>query len=718
MNEERNSAIREDYKTMTLHELRDKYGISLTQLGRIIQGIKKSYAHPCNNKLWLQERLDRYMTAREMALEAGVPMGTMNAWIRVMRHGYKRKPKEVTQVVEWQDTQEWFSEQYEAQRKGIPTIARAIGRSFGFVSDRLLKYGIQRRTLGEAMAKFRERPSLEWCQTHYVKLSWSISKCATSLDMSFDTMLQTLREYGIGLRSASEQHQGTLNEFYEKTHPEEVKQICAEIGRIAGKEYWITGDVEAKKKLQSDISSEIWSNPEKRQKASVVIAELCQQGKCNAKAAPFVTKNGIVLLLKSSWEVAIATFLDSCDQVQNWWYEEEIIPYLFEDIVHNFIVDFKVQWRSGLYSLIECKNEHLLESPKEQAKIEALRDLESENLDTIVVSDKNQIAALLKPYQSLVRWEGSLFDVPLRYLESPTLQQEAMFHEILGKVCPWPSISYSEDELKADLRRLYTENLGAYQKDGLKATASNGGGMPGKKIITHFQPHFWDVAPKGKSPLPVAFGNKAIIKKCLDISRSENESLSFERLLREVNFHFSKFGRTSHFAPGFTRSVIRHLGMSGKRMFDPCCGWGGRLIGAFLERCSYGGCDISPETIAGLQRISGFLRYECNLRNSSCLEVEWSDCDFIFTSPPFYDVEEYIGGSQPWQTCGTRYDWLEKFVGGFVEKIGRRVAALYLDSKTRDDFESIRKFDEVISIAHRRHARRKIEHEYLCIYKI
>ena len=138
------------------------------------------------------------------------------------------------------------------------------------------------------------------------------------------------------------------------------------------------------------------------------------------------------------------------------------------------------------------------------------------------------------------------------------------------------------------------------------------------------------------------------------------------------------------------------------------------MIAAWLEDCEYAGCELSPLTFGGLDNLSGYIGFNTNIHNKSCLEVEWPESDLIMTSPPFYDVEKYIGGDQPWQHC-TRQNWIDEFVVPFVAKINGR-CALYLDARTKDDYEMVRKFDKIIIVNNKRHPRQVSGVELLCIY--
>lgn len=722
---QRDALIVTDYQNGISYDvLMVSYNISKTQLYRILKESNVTLidrSHPCSRPEWIEPRLSAGMTERAMSAEAEVSHGTMKSWI--LRHkGTQSKRKVVDPIpvelpIGW-DTMEWFKQKYETEGLGAPSIAKLLGKKFGFVNHRLDKYGIQRRSIKQSMAKHRTRPTAEWLRDRYSNSMWSINKCAEEFGVSYDTILDALRDYGIEERTTTEQFAGALNPFFGKEHTAETKVMCAQIGSVAGKEYWTTGDIDAKRELASIIAKDCWSDPNRRQLASKRIAELCASGGCNSHTEIYYTKSGESLALCSSWESAVARFLDNCNC--NWRYQELIIPYEDDGIVKSFVVDFTVYWNDGLITHIETKNKHLLQKQKEQNKINALVEHGKRTGETIIViSDQSEILKLSGMVDRIVWRSANLFEVPKKYGDDSELSKEVLMHRIIDRVCPWIDPEFPDDEIGRDLLRLRDENLDSYQQNGqLRSTAPNGGGMPGRVITSQFFKHFWHASPKRSLKLPLAFDDPSIIYDCLKTSIKEKESLSFERLLREINFHYSKFGRVSLFAPGLARTIIRMFNVSGKRIFDPCCGWGGRLLGAYFEGCSYLGCDVSPLTHGCLHNLANRLNYSVDIQCNSCVDIEWPESDFILTSPPFYDVELYVGGDQAWRTVKSREDWIESFVKPFLAKVGKTPCALYLDKKTAEEFIALREPNQFIEVGNRRHSRRKSGFEYLVCYNV
>jgi len=112
------------------------------------------------------------------------------------------------------------------------------------------------------------------------------------------------------------------------------------------------------------------------------------------------------------------------------------------------------------------------------------------------------------------------------------------------------------------------------------------------------------------------------------------------------------------------------------RVLDPCHGWGGRLVGFLASKAvEYTGIDASPLTNEGVKKIAeDFLPYvegkkvELYAMPFEDFEVRQNYYDLVFTSPPYFDVEKYVGGEQ----SHTRYSNYDKWRDGFYTTLIRK----------------------------------------------
>jgi len=109
---------------------------------------------------------------------------------------------------------------------------------------------------------------------------------------------------------------------------------------------------------------------------------------------------------------------------------------------------------------------------------------------------------------------------------------------------------------------------------------------------------------------------------------------------------------------------------------DPCAGWGGRLLGIVSDNRQYIGFEPWKKTFKGLSKIQKILKIDnAKVTNSEfSSEKAPTQCDLIFTSPPYIDLEIY-GRSF------TKKDWfsLMKEIFRYAEKALKKDSYLILN---------------------------------------
>lgn len=114
------------------------------------------------------------------------------------------------------------------------------------------------------------------------------------------------------------------------------------------------------------------------------------------------------------------------------------------------------------------------------------------------------------------------------------------------------------------------------------------------------------------------------------------------------------------------RSLLDEFTQGGDVYYDPCMGWGMRLMCAAEKGLRYIGNDVNKDLVIKLNE----LRKDINTIKpfSSNLILQGSEIhlpaldnkvDFIFTSPPYFDLEQYNGANLEDSNYN---DWLEQFM--------------------------------------------------------
>lgn len=116
--------------------------------------------------------------------------------------------------------------------------------------------------------------------------------------------------------------------------------------------------------------------------------------------------------------------------------------------------------------------------------------------------------------------------------------------------------------------------------------------------------------------------------------------LTDRMLLRAFRISGLHMGYTS-FNSSLMRQVIEKYNV--KSVYDPCAGWGERMMSCGKLGVSYEGCDINSELFEGYEKlaklIDGFKPVLHN--NDSANQLVTGDADVIITCPPYKDIEVY-----------------------------------------------------------------------------
>ena len=116
--------------------------------------------------------------------------------------------------------------------------------------------------------------------------------------------------------------------------------------------------------------------------------------------------------------------------------------------------------------------------------------------------------------------------------------------------------------------------------------------------------------------------------------------LTDRMLLRSFRISGLHMGYTS-FNSSLMRQVIEKYNV--KSVYDPCAGWGERMMTCGKLGVSYEGCDINSELFEGYKKLYELIdRFKPFLHNNdSANQLVTGDADAIITCPPYKGIEVY-----------------------------------------------------------------------------
>ncbi len=124
------------------------------------------------------------------------------------------------------------------------------------------------------------------------------------------------------------------------------------------------------------------------------------------------------------------------------------------------------------------------------------------------------------------------------------------------------------------------------------------------------------------------------------------------------------------FRPAVARFVYERYCSPGDLVWDPCSGFGGRLLGAHAARVCYIGTDADEETAEGNSRLAQRLEARATVTAICAENFEPPRVKLVFTSPPYFDRERYSSSrNQSWRRHGTTLDvWIAGFLRPVIER--------------------------------------------------
>ncbi len=181
---------------------------------------------------------------------------------------------------------------------------------------------------------------------------------------------------------------------------------------------------------------------------------------------------------------------------------------------------------------------------------------------------------------------------------------------------------------------------------------------------THF-PHSWDVKCNGKNTPMEVYKSDELFMRAITKRLKRGTYVTDSGIRKELKTTTGAQS-VSNFRPSASRAIYDKYG--GKTVYDPSCGFGGRLLGAISSPVvkKYIGCEPSTKTFKGLQKIEKNLAedLEVELHNIGSEDFVLNEnVDLVFTSPPYFNTEIY--SKEETQSCikFTEYrDWLDGYL--------------------------------------------------------
>lgn len=224
--------------------------------------------------------------------------------------------------------------------------------------------------------------------------------------------------------------------------------------------------------------------------------------------------------------------------------------------------------------------------------------------------------------------------------------------------------SYSEEELFADWKKLFET----------KEFKTGAQFKPGMKLCQHFHPNFWTIQNDKGLSFADCWSNYELMDQVREWGLKGMSELWLSWVRRAV-YMSSGLPNSSFYRPHFSKQIIKQFSKKPEGLlFDPCAGWGGRMLGTVSAGWQYVSCEPNVETYNNLQKMVDFLRINDKVRLYN-IPVETFDfssisaVDVLLTSPPYFNLEVYNKDeNQSYNTFNTYETWRDNWLFPLIDK--------------------------------------------------
>ena len=262
----------------------------------------------------------------------------------------------------------------------------------------------------------------------------------------------------------------------------------------------------------------------------------------------------------------------------------------------------------------------------------------------------------------------------------------------------FPYFSLTTEEQEKVFQKLKEFDVSRIAKGG-NVLSQN---MLGLNLANFYMPHMWSTKCKGfKSPMDT-FEDDKLFRKAIDKRISMGDNMS-DAGMRKALCWSQGTHRVSNFRPTVAKYIYETYAGNGA-VLDFSCGYGGRLLGALScdKVKDYWGCEPQQKTIEGLVNITNNFMNGQRIRfgehgseeNQTQIFAE-NDFDLAFSSPPYFDTEEYAYDyRQSFVKFPKKYQWEKGFLRPTIQNCYNALkkngifAINVANVKTFDDLES------------------------------
>lgn len=244
----------------------------------------------------------------------------------------------------------------------------------------------------------------------------------------------------------------------------------------------------------------------------------------------------------------------------------------------------------------------------------------------------------------------------------------------------YPIIYYNEQGIRDEILKCVNKQV-SFEGDVLNLKFNQG-----QSLCRYLMPNLHGVAVKGahNNDMVSRFYDDHKLKRAIDFSLRFKKSVTPSEI--RTSLEMIGGGFATNYKTMNAKALFERYTPKGGTIYDFSSGFGGRMLGALTSENNYTYIAVEPceETFNNLQILGKYIEdvtkrensYELHMVGSEEFVGELCSVDFAFSSPPYFNLEQY---SNEESQCYMKYPTLDKWFDGYVQPTIRNIYNMLKD---------------------------------------